>query len=251
MTVIDEVRTFTANGFAEFGRRGSLECLLTPFQLDEDRCLELYVEEVADGHFKVSDRGQVAELLADQQVDLGSKSNFRSWAKVLADLPAVAFAEEAPFEIAATTARDTLAQTIVHVGQVSVRASGLAVLGKAPARNWRETLIKRAKAKGLVVHPNATIPNRFGGHRKVSFQIEHGDRSAAVLARRSGEGGYFNDSYDRILGVFSGAEIPLEDRIALTDDDAKIEPWHMDGLARVCLLKREREQDELWAALAA
>lgn len=223
--------------------------LRTPWSIGEGKTLDLYVEQIADHLYRLSDLGQVAELLADHDVDLSKPSRRRAWDEFRRPL-ATMLVQTREFEIATTAEPGALGKAAHELGSVAMRAAGLTALSGKQRRTWAVELLHHADAAGLSVDPSAEVRNKFGGTRKVAFRAWSSTKSAYVLAAKSDDG-RFNEAHDRIKGVYEGAEAPLPERVALTDDKARIEPWHRESLARTCVLRYESEQDTVWESLAA
>ena len=145
MTILDDVRTYASAGFHSVTRKG-LEVIETPWAIGPHEHLDIYAEDLGNGRRKLSDRGQIAELLADAGVDLNTRSRRRAWDALRGELPPALLTSTSPYEIA-TESDDNAGQALYDLAAVCLRAWGLSVLGPQQRRTWTEALMQRRRCR--------------------------------------------------------------------------------------------------------
>lgn len=250
---INLVREFTENIAAtassvDYGR-GQL--LAIPWTVGYDESVQIYVEQIGDDLFLLTDRGMSADSLGDFGIDLSAKGARRSWDATIrhSALAPATFVDVGEWEIATTVSRAELGNALTALGETIVRTDGLRALVRRRATTYRERAIARAGELGLGVIPGATIPGKFAP-RKVSFGVGVGDRIDAYFETLSGRN--VMDEVDQSRIVFLDAEQVNRDRkVALVASSAKLKSWQLTALEQVGRVVDESRQDEFFVSLVA
>ena len=225
------------------------ELVATPWDFDDGRTLDLYVTEVSSGNYLVTDRGLVADRLADAHVDLSTQSGSRSWSMVRHGLTWVG-AEVSPYELAATSPLSDLGATMRDVCARALQADALKVLARSRnRRTYADQAMAVAAQHGLGVEPHSKIRNRFGAIRRASFAVGETEPVIYVMALPGGDG--FMDEHDRAKIAFIDAQAPKVNRVSLIGPNARPEPWQLTSLEEVSTLLLDHDADAFWAKVAS
>ncbi|AOZ48149.1 hypothetical protein A8L58_04620 [Acidipropionibacterium acidipropionici] len=210
----------------------------------------MMVSRLGTDHYLISDRGLVAERLLDAKASIDSPSVGRSWNAIRDEL-VVSFADVDDYELAATSTLDDIGAQLNMVATRALQADELRVLGRnSRPRTFTERAIRQAESFELAIKPKASIRNRFGGERHVSFSATGADGSTAFVMALNG-GGSFVAEHDRALAAFSGVDDAARRRVSLISNRAKPLPWHVQQLESMSTIIYEDEQDGYWSELAA
>ncbi|MEE9965560.1 MAG: hypothetical protein K4304_10790 [Propionicimonas sp.] len=224
------------------------ELLLTPWDLFGGRSLDLLVREVDRDWFLVSDRGLIADRLADASVDVTRGAAARSWQMLRRGL-VTTFVAASEFEIATTATRADLGRAINDVAARALQGDSLRVLSRSHRpQGLAERAMERAAAHNLGVLPETILRNRFGGSRKVSFLVEGNASRRYVMAL--GRSASFVEDHDRAKLAFDGAQASSTELVSLIGSAARPLEWHLNSLRSVSQVVEEDDQDTLWAKVA-
>lgn len=225
------------------------EMLLTPWDFPDGRTLDLYVQQMSDDWYFVSDRGLVADRLSDAGVDVSRGAGARSWEMLRRGL-SVVLADAGRYEIAGTAVRSDLGGVINDVAVRALQGDALRVLGRTRRnQGFAERAMKEAVSFDLGVLPDSTLSNRFGGTRKVTFSAEGAGGKCFVMAL--GRSDSFIEDHDRAKLAFEDAEVDRFEKACLIGSLARPLPWHIKSLEDVSEVYGEQEQNRLWGKLAA
>lgn len=225
------------------------EMLMTPWSLPNGRTFDIFVRRLDTDWFMVSDRGFVADHLAESGVDVSRGVGARSWGMLRRDLE-VSFGDASEFEVAATTARATLGQTINEIAGRALQGAALTVLARSRRpKGFAERAMDRAASFNLGVLPKPLIENKFGGRRHVTFLAE-GDRGRSYVMALGGEAS-FTEAHDRAKLAFDDAQVHIGERATLIAREARPLPWHRASLESISNVYNEADESDLWRKLQA
>ncbi|RBY75972.1 hypothetical protein DQ239_15825 [Blastococcus sp. TF02-09] len=212
---------------------GDGRLLTLPWALHNGECVAILVEPVADGLYRLSDRGLAADVLATANVDLGSPSLQGRWQTVqrsLALRPSVVPPPNA-YELSGDATTDELGTALTTLAEAILRADGLQILGKPDRQlTFAERVVKDVYSAELPATPRAPLPNRFGGQRRVTCRIDPPRKPALfVQALASGDP---NASYDHARALFADAQIDRQQLISVIQPHWG-QAWHREALAAV------------------
>lgn len=230
---------------------GDGELLTLPWSLGDGESVSIYVEQLEDQLYLISDRGLAADSLALAGVDLKRSAVRASWNAVLRDVnlaPSALSARHA-FEIAYTTPPDRLGTALTALGEAVLRADGLRALSLTrPTRAFREAVIQSASRHSKAVVPHAPLPMRFGGKRTVTCRLD-GAHPTWVQALAASGGS--NENYDHVRSLLSDALVSKPELVVVVADAASLDDWQTSALAERSQVVRESDQDDFFAKLAA
>ncbi|MEO5710210.1 MAG: hypothetical protein ABIQ59_10355 [Nocardioidaceae bacterium] len=232
-------------------RYGDGDLLTLPWSLADGESVSIYVEQVADGLFNLSDRGLAADALALAGVDLGGGAAASSWAAVRdsLDLPAAVMRDLTPFEISGSADKEGLGLALTEVGEAVLRADGLRALGRQRRRlTFKDRVIRHAAERNLTVVPRAKVKTRFGSQREVTCRVQGSDW--AYVQALSG-GPNFNETYDHARSIFGDTKTSSDHLVSVIADNSKIADWQERSLGELSRVVHESQQDDFWASLAS
>lgn len=227
------------------------ELVTLPLATSARNLIQLYVEQVQQDRWLVSDLGLAAGELATAGVDLNSRKVARqSWGFLLAQmgLEAPVMHDVGDYHIAGIAVGSQLGPAILSVGQTVVRADMLRVLAPGfRAQRFSEVILAAAGAREVPFTPNAPMPTKHGGSRQVTVRIEGSRRiyMQGVSARNSPI-----DGYDKAQSVFASAEVEKDDRVAVVADALKLDRWQWETLEDTGVPLHERDLDAFLSNVA-
>lgn len=251
MNVLDAVSTaFTSTLDSRAHRDGELITL--PISLSNGNLVQIYVEQMSDDLWFVSDDGVTAQELAMAGVNLASqKPAIASWAELIRSLPLdppVLRDDVNEYELAGLAPAGRLGTAMLALAEGVIRGEGLRALAPSfRARRFRDVIVKAATTHDLPVLVDAPMPTKHGGHRKVSVKVI-GRRETymqAVSAR-----GAVIDGFDKAQAVFSSAEVPPESLVAVMSDGVRLDAWQWETLRDLGTPVLEAELDRYMSTLA-
>lgn len=222
--------------------------------------IALHVTRLAHDHYLISDAGLAADRLGDAGVDLSMHAAGESW-RLVTQSDAPVLAEVGDFEIARTATAETLGETMWEVAVRCLQADGLRAIGKNQRRaSFMDQAMRAASEAGFLVRPKAALRNKFGGERRVHFELQADPGGRALMPPKhsapapyfvmtANAEGSFTESHDSVLNAFRGAEVEQQQRIALLGPRAHPLPWHEQSLAEVCRVRRTTEVEDFAFAL--
>lgn len=231
MSTLDDVaRAFTTSLRSDVVDDGELITL--PLSLSSGNLVQLYVEQVSTDRWFVTDQGQAAQELALHGVNLESqKSAASSWSEIVRSI-----AIDAPvmreglgrYELAGWLAKGDLGGGVLAVAEAVVRADALRALAPGHrAQRFRDVIVQSAGRVNLSVLVDAPMPTRHGGKRPVSVKVS--GAKATYIQAVSGRGAQI-DGFDKAQAVFSSADVPKSELVAVLASRVQLEPWQWETL---------------------
>ncbi|CUR54653.1 hypothetical protein NOCA2210003 [metagenome] len=232
--------------------RGSGEVLTLPLGLSNGNLVQIYVEQLASDRWLVSDRGQAAFELAIAGVNIETqKAANASWQhlvrSILLDAPIML--DTQPHELAGTSTGAELGNAVLLLGEAVLRGEGLCALAPSyRTRKFRDVIVQAAGKQDLAVQLDAPMPTRHGGNRSVSLAVQ-GQRPTFVQAV-SGRGSAI-DGFDKAQAVFSSADVPRDQLVAVLASRVHLAPWQWETLRERGNPIMESELDHFMSNLVA
>ena len=209
------------------------ELMTVPLALASGALVRVYVEQLADDAWLVTDRGQASSELALAGVNLEqNRSAAMSWYAIVRDLdlsPPVLTTRAADYELAGLTSRSTLGESVLVVAEAALRADALRAL--APGfrrRRFRDVIIRTAGEYELPVIPDAPMPVRHGGQRRVTCRVD-GDGSKYYMQGVSANSKGLN-GFDRAQSVLSSADVHDGEVLAVVESGMSLRGWQREML---------------------
>lgn len=234
-------------------RRMALGELVTlPFTYSTGNLVQVLVSRISDGEWLITDRGRTAGQLAMAGVDLDKRNAAaQSWQAIVGSMHAQPpiLTEVAKFDLAASSGAGGLASAILEVGRTAVHAEMLKVLAPGfRAGSFGQMVLARVASRELSVVPDAPMPTRHGGVRRVTGRIQarQGIFIQAVSAKATA-----NESYDKAQSIFTSAEVANEALVAVMARDVKLSSWQIETLEENGTTLDERDLDDYLDGLAA
>lgn len=231
--------------------QGDQTVVATAWTLEDSTPVTLYIDQLSDDLFNVSDAGLAAGALADAGVDLDSRvagSSFQLLQNALRRSPAMG--EVGEWDLAMSASTGELGDAVVEISEAVVRAEGLKALARRrPSRSFGDRIVKSAGQVGLRIEPQAAVPLRYGNaKRRVTYRLvgEHRDVFVQSITRASTLAGY-----DHAKALFSDAAVDQDRRMAAVEDSVRLEDWQFEGLSEVSQVVIEHNLDGVLAALAS
>lgn len=229
---------------------GSAYLVYTPVSLEGGQVVTVYVEEIGEDVFNLSDRGQVTDELALAGVDLATNVQAaRSWVAVKRSLDlSPAIGDVGEFELSASASGDMIGRAVMRLSETALRAEGLkAFAPHRSRRSFRERVISTAGERGLAVVPKSKLPIRGGVRREVTCRVD-GKRSVYVQALSAVSA---MEGYDHARSIFTDSRIAPTSKVAAIQDAAKVSQWQIDALSEVSTVVFEKELGNFYDQLAA
>ncbi|MEI4273983.1 hypothetical protein TEK04_19855 [Klenkia sp. LSe6-5] len=251
---IDLVATFadTVRGSASQVSYGSGHLLTLPWSLHNGESIAILVEPLADGIFRLSDRGLAADTLAMADLNLASGKVAERWAHVKRsiDIRPSALPPVDAFELSGDAHVSELGEALTALAEAIMRADALHVFAK-PARQltFDQRVVQAVLAADVPVTTQAPLPHKFGGHRKVTCRLEPENRSRIYL-QAVATGSDENSAYDHVRSLFADAEVDPDQLVAVVREGWG-EKWQRSALAEVSTVIDDRSLPSRLAELAA
>lgn len=248
--IIDAVQTSLGSRMAVWDQ-GDLTVVATAWTLEDSTPVTLYVDQLSDDLFSVSDAGLAAGALADAGVDLDSRqagSSFQLLQNSLARSPAMGATGEWDLAMSATAV--ALGDAVVEISEAVVRAEGLKALArKRPTRSFGDRIVKSAGQIGLRIEPQAALPLRYANaKRRVTYRLIGGHRDVFVQSITCAS---TLAGYDHARALFSDAAVDRDRRMAAVENSVRLEDWQFEGLSEVSHVVIEHNLEGVLAGLAS
>ena len=231
--------------------RGEDTVVATAWTLEDGTPVTLFVSQLSDDLFNVSDGGLAAGCLADSGVDLDSRvagSSFQLLQQGLRLSPSMG--DVGQWDLAASATSEELGDAVIELGEAVIRAEGLKALARRrPIKSFGDRIVKSAGEVGLKIEPQAQLPLRYrNARRRVTYRLigDHRDAFVQSISRASAISGY-----DHARALFSDAAVEPDRRMAVVEGSVRLEEWQYEGLSEVCRVVREPNMDQVLAELAA
>lgn len=231
--------------------RGDVTVVATAWTLEDSTPVTLFVSQLSDELFNISDGGLAAGSLADAGVDLAGKvagSSFQLLQQGLRLSPSMG--ETGEWDLAVSATSDELGDAVIELSEAVVRAEGLKALARRrPVKSFGDRIVKSAGEVGLKIEPQAKLPLRYrNARRRVTYHLmgEHHDAFVQSISRASTISGY-----DHARSLFSDAAVEEERRMVVVEGGVRLEGWQFEGLSEVCRVVTEPNMDRVLAELAA
>lgn len=214
----------------------------TPWTLDDQTPVTLYITQLSSDVFNVSDAGLAAGALADAGVDLTRKAVGSSFLAVRNSLrfPPPMGDESGKWDVAVTVSADRLGDAVIEVSEAVIRAETLKALGsRRKPRTFGERIMRTATEIGLTIEPQAPLPLRHrGARRRVSYRVANKERDAFVqtITQASTATGY-----DHAKALFTDTSIDEARRITALEQTVRLDPWQYEGLSEVSRVITEQD----------
>lgn len=227
------------------------ELLVTPWDFEDGATVTMLVERLGSDHYLLTDRGLVADRLADCGVDLDRPAPSKSWAAIRDSLPRL-LAEPSPFELAATASSSDLGQVAAELASRMMQAEGLNVLGhRRRPSGFSASIMRQASEAGLATIPRAKVTNKHGGKREVSFGVR-GERDDRFVVALSGQSNSFMPEHDRAKIAFDDViNLAVSQKVVALSSRATPQAWQLASLREVASVVEEHDLPSLWADMAA
>ncbi|MBC9735205.1 hypothetical protein [Nocardioides marmotae] len=225
----------------------------TPWTLEDQTPVTLYVTQIGDDVFDVSDAGLASGALADAGVDLTRRAVGESFTLIRQGLrfaPAMG-SDVGEWDVAVSVPQDQLGDALLEVSEAVVRTEALRALGRHRApRTFGDRIIRTAAGIGLRVEPRAYLALRHSGaRRRVAYRVssERKDAFVQTITRASTTNGY-----DHAKALFSDALVGPERRVTALENSVRLDAWQVEGLTEVSQVVAERDLETFLAkAIAA
>lgn len=232
---------------------GTGSLITLPFALSTGNLARVYVEQIADDAWFVTDRGSVAAELALAGVNLETqKAAGASWAHLRRTIridPPLLRDDVRDFDLAGLTDTESLGRSVLAIGEAMLRGEGLRAL--APGyrkRRFRDVIIQAAGQRNLPVVLDAPMPTKHNGQRKVSLMVP-GSREIyiqAISASRTSQ-----ESFDIAQSILTSTTLG-EDRLAIVlQRGVHLEKWQRETLEDHGAPVEEGDLDVFMTRLAA
>lgn len=227
-----------------------------PFAMSTGNLVRVYVEQMGDDSWFVTDRGSAAAELALAGVNLDTqKAAGASWAHLRRTItvePPLFRNDVRDYDLAGLTDTEGLGRSVLAIGEGVVRGEALRAL--APGfrrRRFRDVIIQAAGKKNLPVVPDAPMPTKHNGQRRVSLMVPGaGERGETYIqgisASRSSQ-----ETFDMAQSLLTSAALG-EDRLAIVlQHGVRLEKWQRQTLEDHGAPVEEDRLDEFMAKLAS
>lgn len=239
--IIEAVQASVGKRMAVWDRDGH-SIVATPWTLEDQTPVTLYVSQLGDDLFNVSDAGLAAGALADAGVDLTRRAAGESFILIrqgLRFLPAIG-GTDGEWDFAVAVSSDQLGDAVLEVGEAVIRAEALKALGKRRApRTFGDRIVRTAAGIGLRIEPRPYVPLKYGdAKRRVAYRVSSDRRDAYVqtITRASTVNGY-----DHARALFSDTSVEETRRVTALEDAVRLDSWQYDGLEEVSRVVKERD----------
>lgn len=248
-SIVDQVgRSFGATP------SGRGELIHLPLDYEDGDTVSVYVERIDGERYLVTDLGESAGRLDLAGVDLSRSAVDRSWNVIrrTAETEPPIFLERdvSEYEIATVARKEQLAITAMAVGAAMIRADGLRNLAPGfKPRTFAARLVRRIAEHDLTVIPDADMPIRFGGFRRVTAEIKAGEDFYTQALSSSDR----TRAYDHVRALFSDAaeDLALRHKVIVIQDRMDLLPWQLQALESESTLVRESDLDHYLSNIAA
>lgn len=236
-------------------RRGELITL--PMSLGNGNLIQVYVEQVDAERFLVSDLGQAAFELATAGVSLEpGRAAGRSWELIVKNLsldPPLLVEQADDYQLVGTSVPNRVGESVLELAEAVLRADALR--GLAPSRRgrrFRDTIVAAAGRANLHVLPDAPMPTKHGGLRRVSLAVYPADQGAPeIFIQAVGQRSSSIEGFDKAQAVLTSASLPTDRLVAALADGLRLETWQIETLRDHGTAIMERDLDAFMTNLAS
>lgn len=238
-SIVESVQTAIGKRMAVWSL-GDRSVVATPWTLQDDTPVTLYVEQVGADLFNVTDAGLAASALADEGVDLSRRVPSESFDLIRQNLrlaPGLG-PQTSAWDIVVSTTADEIGEAVIEVGEAVIRAEGLKALGRRRSpQTFGDRVVRAASEVGLRVEPRALIPLRhLGAKRRVAYRLssQRSDAFVQTITRASSAAGY-----DHAKALFSDSSVDEQRRVTALERSVVLDPWQLEGLSEVSHVVKE------------
>lgn len=211
---------------------GNGALLTLPLAMTSGNLVQVYVEQVADDSWFVTDQGIAAGELAMAGVNLQTQKNAgASWAQLRRRMgvsPALFRDDVRDFDLAGMATESELGRAIVAVGEGVVRGEALRAL--APGyrrRRFRDVIIQAAGKVDLPVVLDAPMPTKHNGQRRVSLMVagEHDTYVQAISSSKTTQ-----ESFDIAQSILTSTALDAGSLAIVLQRGVHLEKWQRETL---------------------
>lgn len=224
-----------------------------PLTMTTGNMVQVYVEQMADDAWFVSDQGVAASELALAGVNLVTqKGAGASWAQLRRRLgvdPVLMRDDVRDFDLAGMTTGATLGRAVLAVGEGVVRGEALRALAPGYRRKrFRDVIIQAAGRRNLPVVPDAPMPTKHSGQRKVSLMVA-GSRDTYMQAISSSKSS--QETFDIAQSILTSTALGRDSLAIVLQRGVVLEGWQRETLNEHGAPIDEDNIDEFMDRLAA
>lgn len=224
-----------------------------PISMTSGNLAQVYVEQVSDDSWFVTDQGVAAGELALAGVNLATqKAAGASWAELRRRLgvpPPMLRDDVRDFDLAGMATSSELGKAVVAVGEGIIRGEALRAL--APGyrrRRFRDVIVQAAGKRELPVVLDAPMPTRHNGQRRVSLMVPAASDTyiQAISASRSTQ-----ETFDMAQSILTSTALGADSLAIVLQSGVRLEDWQRRTLADHRAPIDEAELDDFMRRLAA